>query len=57
MVTSLKDNNVKSKYIILGVVFGSGIGLCAGILINNIVIGLVLGAGIGLVFGTVKIII
>ena len=43
---------MKNKYIALGLVFGAGIGLCIGILTNNIAIGLVLGAGVGLVFGT-----
>ena len=43
---------MKNKYIVLGLVFGAGIGLCIGILTNNIAIGLVLGAGVGLVFGT-----
>lgn len=40
------------KKLILGLVFGAGIGLCVGILIGNIAIGLALGAGVGLVFGS-----
>jgi len=43
---------MKNKYTILGILFGAGIGLCIGILSNNIAIGLSLGAGAGLVFGT-----
>ena len=42
---------MKNK-LILGLIFGAGIGLCIGILTNNIAIGLSLGAGIGLVLGT-----
>ena len=42
---------MKNKYIALGLVFGAGIGLCIGILTNNIAIGLSLGAGAGLVLG------
>ena len=37
----------------LGLIFGAGIGLCAGILTNTIAIGLALGAGAGLVLGTI----
>lgn len=33
----------------LGLIFGAGIGLCAGILTSNIAIGLALGTGAGLV--------
>ncbi len=40
------------KKLILGLVFGAGIGLCVGILTGNIAIGLALGAGVGLVFGS-----
>ncbi|WP_199912799.1 hypothetical protein [Aquimarina aquimarini] len=43
---------MKNKYIKLGLIFGAGIGLCIGILINNIAIGISLGAGVGLVFGS-----
>jgi len=39
------------KKLVLGLIFGAGIGLCTGILTNNIAIGLGLGAGIGLVLG------
>lgn len=42
---------MKNKHIVLGLVFGAGIGLCIGILINSIAIGLSLGAGAGLVLG------
>ena len=42
---------MKNKYISLGIVFGAGIGLCIGVLTNNIAIGTSLGAGVGLVFG------
>lgn len=41
------------KKILLGLIFGAGIGLIAGILTNTIAIGLVLGAGVGLVLGAV----
>ncbi len=44
---------MKNKYITLGLVFGAGIGLCIGILTDNIAIGLSLGAGAGLVLGAV----
>jgi hypothetical protein len=37
----------------LGLIFGAGIGLCAGILTSNIAIGLALGTGAGLVLGAV----
>ena len=40
------------KKLIVGVVFGAGIGLCAGILTGNIAIGLALGAGVGWILGT-----
>jgi len=43
---------MKNKQIALGVLFGAGIGLLAGILTSNIAIGLSLGAGVGIVFGT-----
>ena len=46
-----KIDNMKNKYISLGIVFGAGIGLCIGVLTNNIAIGTSLGAGVGLVFG------
>lgn len=42
---------MKNKYLISGLTFGAGIGLCIGILVNNIAIGLSLGAGVGLVLG------
>lgn len=43
------------KKLILGLLFGAGIGLCAGILTSNIAIGISLGTGVGLVLGaTVK---
>jgi hypothetical protein len=42
---------MKNKNIILGVLFGTGIGLIIGILTSNIAIGLSLGAGAGLVLG------
>ncbi|SEL09135.1 hypothetical protein SAMN04487910_1688 [Aquimarina amphilecti] len=41
------------KKLTLGLLFGAGIGLLAGILTDNIAIGLAFGAGVGLVFGTV----
>ncbi|WP_171037116.1 hypothetical protein [Maribacter algarum] len=41
------------KKLILGLIFGAGIGLCVGIFTNTIAIGLALGAGIGLVFGSI----
>jgi len=41
------------KKLTLGLVFGAGIGLWAGILTGSIPIGLALGAGLGLVFGTI----
>lgn len=37
----------------LGLIFGAGIGLCAGILTSNIVVAMSLGAGVGLVLGAV----
>ncbi|WP_340201549.1 hypothetical protein [Ascidiimonas sp. W6] len=40
---------MKNKHITLGLVFGAGIGLCIGVLINSIAIGLLLVAGVGLV--------
>lgn len=43
---------MKNRYITLGLVFGAGIGLCIGILANNIAIGLSFGAGVGLVLGS-----
>ena len=39
------------KKLIVGLIFGAGIGLCGGILTGNIAIGLALGAGVGLIFG------
>lgn len=46
---------MKNKHKLLGLIFGAGIGLCLGILIDNIALGVSLGAGVGLVFGaTVK---
>lgn len=42
---------MKNKNKILGLTFGAGLGLCIGILTDNIAIGLALGAGVGLVFG------
>ncbi len=42
---------MKNKNMTLGLVFGAGIGLCIGILINSIAIGLSLGTGAGLVLG------
>lgn len=42
---------MKNKNIVIGLVFGAGIGLCIGILINSIAIGLSLGTGAGLVLG------
>lgn len=43
------------KKLTIGLLFGAGIGLCVGILTNNIAIGMSLGAGVGLVLGaTVK---
>tara|TARA_R110001583_G_scaffold100925_1_gene247184 strand:+ start:2195 stop:2374 length:180 start_codon:yes stop_codon:yes gene_type:complete len=41
------------KKIVLGLIYGAGIGLIAGILANTIAIGLALGAGVGLVLGAV----
>jgi len=46
---------MKNKFRALGLVFGTGIGLCVGILIDNIAIGLSLGAGAGLVFGFARL--
>ena len=43
---------MKNKHITLSLIFGAGIGLCTGILTDNIEIGLSLGAGVGLVLGT-----
>ncbi len=43
---------MKNKHLKLGLIFGAGIGLCIGILTNNIAIGLCLGSGVGLVLGT-----
>lgn len=43
---------MKNKNIALGLVFGAGMGLCIGILINSIAISLSLGTGAGLVLGT-----
>ncbi len=40
------------KKLILGIIFGAGIGLCVGILTNNIALGLALGAGAGLVLAS-----
>jgi len=45
---------MKNKHITLGLVFGAGIGLCIGIVTNNIEIGLSLGAGVGLVLGAAR---
>ncbi len=45
---------MKNKLITLGLVFGAGIGLCIGIVTNNIEIGLSLGAGVGLVLGAAR---
>ena len=42
---------MKNNYKTLGLIFGAGIGLCIGVLTNNIAIGLSLGAGVGLVLG------
>ena len=42
---------MKNKKIVLGVIFGAGIGLCIGILTDKIAIGLSLGTGAGLVLG------
>ena len=42
---------MKNKNIVIDLVFGAGIGLCIGILINSIAIGLSLGTGAGLVLG------
>ncbi|KKL97214.1 hypothetical protein LCGC14_1836740 [marine sediment metagenome] len=43
------------KKLILGLIFGAGIGLCIGILTDNVALGISLGAGVGLVLGaTVK---
>lgn len=44
---------MKNKFRALG--FGTGIGLCVGILIDNIAIGMSLGAGAGLVFGFARL--
>lgn len=41
------------KKLVLGLVFGAGIGLCTGILTNNIALGITIGAGVGLVFGAI----
>ncbi|MFD0796297.1 hypothetical protein ACFQZJ_02405 [Maribacter chungangensis] len=43
-----------NKKLTLGLIFGAGIGLCAGVLTGSIAIGLALGAGIGLVFGVIS---
>lgn len=43
---------MRKKHLIIGVLFGAGIGLCTGILTNTIAIGLALGAGAGLVLGS-----
>ncbi|SNR83829.1 hypothetical protein [Lutibacter flavus] len=45
---------MKNKHITLGLFFGAGIGLCIGIVTNNIEIGLSLGAGVGLVLGAAR---
>ncbi|WP_298504420.1 hypothetical protein [uncultured Maribacter sp.] len=41
------------KKMILGLIFGAGIGISVGILTNNIAIGIAFGAGLGLVFGSI----
>ncbi len=43
---------MRKKHLKIGVLFGAGVGLCAGILTNTIAIGLALGAGAGLVLGS-----
>ena len=46
---------MKNKFIVSGLVFGGGIGLCIDILMNNIGMGVALGAGVGIVLGaTIK---
>ena len=42
---------MKNNYIALGLIFGAGIGLSAGVLTNNLAIWLSIGAGTGLVLG------
>ena len=44
---------MKNKYLVTGLIFGSGIGLCVGIITNSIEISLTLGAGVGLILGKV----
>lgn len=41
------------KEMTLRLVFGAGIGLCVGVITDNIAIGIVLGAGVGLILGAV----
>lgn len=43
---------MKKKYRALGLLFGAGIGLCVGLLTDNIAFGISLGAGVGLVIST-----
>ena len=43
--------NINSKYIAIGLVLGGGIGIVAGILMDNLPMGIVFGGGFGLVLG------
>jgi hypothetical protein len=43
--------NNKSRFLAIGLVLGGGIGIIAGIMMDNIPIGIVFGGGFGLVIG------
>ena len=43
--------NNKSRFVAIGLVLGGGIGIIAGIIMDNIPIGRALGGGFGLVIG------
>lgn len=43
---------MKNNFTVLGLIFGAGIGICVGVLTNNLAICLSIGTGAGLALGT-----
>lgn len=43
---------MKNNYTALGLIFGAGMGICLGVVTDNLAIGLSIGAGAGLALGT-----
>ena len=43
--------NDRSKFLVIGLTFGGGLGIVVGTIMNNIPMGIVFGGGFGLVIG------